>query len=807
MKNIKWVIPLVCLFSILACKQESASSTETTEAVSETTADAAPRSLANRPIPPVIGLVKPIQLTGIQTELMLEDYFMDVSTIESFEASQGLELKRSADGKSLTIQVIGDPAFYSVLSCQTQKGNFDFLLQQSEKRKVTLRLRDKGYKKVQIKGEMNAWNPASAEMTLNRGIWEHSFEVHPGDYQYLFVVDGEDMRDPKNPDTAPNGSGGINSLLSLPKPKTAELPRIYGVRSSANSITLGGDRVGRLFVFWENQLLATEKKGNEYTFLLPEEAQSRSRSFVRAFAQNERGVSNDMLLPIEKGALVSDAAQLNRTDKEAQIMYFTLVDRFNNGNKTNDQPVKDDRVLPQANYQGGDIAGITQKIKDGYFQSLNINAIWLSPITQNPEGAFQEYPEPRRWYTGYHGYWPVSSSKVDHRFGTSGELRELVEVAHQNDINILLDFVCNHVHQQHPIFQEHPEWATQLDLPDGRRNLRLWDEQRLTTWFDTFLPSLNLSDPEAIEVQSDSAMFWLQEYGLDGFRHDATKHVPIEFWRRLTRKLKEEVMGPQGRSIYQIGETYGSRELIASYISAGLLDSQFDFNLYFDARGIIAQSGTDFSRLANSLQETFTYFGHHSSMGYISGNHDIPRFISLAGGALKFDENDREAGFNRSVGVGDPIGYKRLQMMHAFNMSIPGVPVIFYGDEIGIPGAGDPDNRRMMRFSGWSENEANTKEVVAQLTRLRKERLSLTYGETEVLLAEKDLLVLLRSYFDELTIIVFNKSEQARSLRFTLPDRFSDIALSTSFGHTVKQEGRQISVDLPEVGFDMLISK
>jgi cyclomaltodextrinase len=807
MKNIKWVMPLVCLFFISACKQESAPSTSTTESASNNAADASPRTVANRPMPPVIGLVKPIQLSGINTSLILEDYFMDVASIESFEASQGLDIKRSEDGKNLAIQVIGDPAFYSVLTCKTKKGTYDFLLQQSEKRKVTLRLRDDGYQKVQIKGEMNAWNPASAEMELNRGIWEHTFEVNPGDYQYLFVVDGKDIRDPKNPKTAPNGSGGINSLLSLPKPKISELPHVYGLRSSSNSITLGGERIGRLFVFWENQLLETEKNGTEYTFTLPDEAASRSRSFIRAFAQNERGVSNDMLFPLENGALVSNASQLKRTDKEAQIMYFTLVDRFNNGNRANDQPVKDDRVLPQANYQGGDIAGITQKIKDGYFQSLNINAIWLSPITQNPEGAFQEYPEPRRWYTGYHGYWPVSSSQVDDRFGTSEELRELVRVAHQNGINILLDFVCNHVHEQHPIFQQHPEWATQLDLSDGRRNLRLWDEQRLTTWFDTFLPTLDLSDPEAIEVQSDSAMFWLQEYGLDGYRHDATKHVPVAFWRGLTRKLKEDVMGPQGRSIYQIGETYGSRELIASYISAGLLDSQFDFNLYFDARGIIAQSGTDFNRLANSLQETFNYFGYHSSMGYISGNHDIPRFISLAGGALKFDENDREAGFKRDIGVGDPIGYKRLQMMHAFNMSIPGVPVIFYGDEIGIPGAGDPDNRRMMRFSGWSDNEANTKKVVAQLTQLRKDRLSLTYGETEVLLAEKDILVLARSYFNEVTIIVFNKSEQPQSVSFSLPSRFADTSLSTSFNSAVKQEGATVTVDLPAVAFDMLISK
>src|SRR5690606_23642425 len=172
----------------------------------------------------------------------------------------------------------------------------------------------------------------------------------------------------------------------------------------------------------------------------------------------------------------------------------------------------------------------------------------------------------------------------------------------------------------------------------------------------------------------------------------ATKHIPVDFWWLLTRKLKTQVIAPENRSLYQIGESYGSRELIQSYIGSGTMVAQYDFPLYFGAREVFGKLGTSFKFLSASLNETFRYFGHHSAMGYITGNHDKSRFVSLAGGGLKWDEDAREAGFARDIGIGADEGYDKLQMLTAFIMTIPGVPVIFYGDEIGMPGAGDPNN-------------------------------------------------------------------------------------------------------------------
>ncbi|MEO1257132.1 MAG: alpha-amylase family glycosyl hydrolase, partial [Bacteroidota bacterium] len=175
------------------------------------------------------------------------------------------------------------------------------------------------------------------------------------------------------------------------------------------------------------------------------------------------------------------------------------VDRFNNGNPSNDKPLNIPEVHPKVDYFGGDLAGITQRIQDGYFQDLGVNTLWLSPITQNPEGAFGKYPKPKTSFSSYHGYWPISNVKVDYRFGSKEEFRSLVNSAHDSEMNVLLDYVANHVHEQHPIYQQNPGWATNLYLPDGSLNTERWDDQRLTTWFDTFMPTLDLSKMETVD--------------------------------------------------------------------------------------------------------------------------------------------------------------------------------------------------------------------------------------------------------------------------------------------------------------------
>ncbi|MEA3318156.1 MAG: alpha-amylase family glycosyl hydrolase, partial [Bacteroidota bacterium] len=485
----------------------------------------------------------------------------------------------------------------------------------------------------------------------------------------------------------------------------------------------------------------------------------------------------------------------------AMILYFMMVDRFNNGNKTNDAPINDLEIKDKANYWGGDLKGISNKIKSGYFSKLGINTIWLSPITQNPQKGYIEYPAPHRKYSGYHGYWPITLTTIDNRIGTSDELNELVNLAHKNNINVILDFVSNHVHEENALYKNHPEWTTDLTLPDGSKNIRLWDEQRLTTWFDSFLPTLDLSKQEVVETISDSALFWIKEYNLDGFRHDATKHIPKNYWKTLTRKLRDNV---DKENIFQIGETFGSRELIGDYVSSEQLDGQFDFNLYFDARSVFANNNEPFTKLQKSLSESLEYYGYHSLMGNITGNHDIPRFISYAGKAIAFDEDAKKAGWERDIQVEDTIGYYKLSSLTAFIMTIPGIPVIYYGDELGMPGAGDPDNRRPMKFVDLSRQEKNLKAKTEKLIQLRKSNMSLIFGNTEFLQVSNDILVYSRTYFSNKTIIAFNKSKETKTIKFGQAENCDINTLQANFGSKIEFSDGKIIITIKPFSYEII---
>ncbi|MGD1848814.1 MAG: alpha-amylase family glycosyl hydrolase, partial [Salibacteraceae bacterium] len=661
----------------------------------------------------LVGLASPIQLEKNTTPILIGDYFLNLDQDFRFEVSEGLTVSPMEEGK---ITISGTPAeALGQLTVITPAGAHHLLLKRYARIPWQFSF-DPGanqYDSVQLVGEINDWTPSRHPLSLEEGVWKGSVDLFPGNYQYKVVVNGKYISDPNNPDTISNGNGGYNSLLQHRGVDPASLPKIRTVGAGENHLEISSNQTDlKWWVYWENYRLDSNFVSTENGKLkisIPQTAQNHERSYLRIWAANQQAASNDLLIPLKKGKPISSTSELVRTDPHQQVLYFMMVDRFHNGNPKNDQPVDDDRVEDRANYFGGDIAGITEKLKAGYFSDLHMNTIWLSPIIQNPEGAYQEYPEPHRYYSGYHGYWPVSFTRIDHRMGTSEELKALVAEAHQQGMNIILDFVSNHVHQEHPFYQRHPDWVTQLDLPDGTKNIRIWEAQRLTTWFDTFLPSLDFSQPQVIETLTDSALFWVDEYNLDGFRHDATKHIPEAYWRTLTRKLKSKVVKGQGRSVFQIGETFGSRELIGSYVGSGQLDGQFDFNLYFDACAAFANDDADFDRLAASLRGTFAFYGYHHLMGNITGNHDMPRFIATAGGDLQPDEDSKEAGWSREIVVKDPLGYERLKMLTAFTMTVPGVPVVYYGDAIGLPGANDPDSRRPMVFENLRPDQQGVK--------------------------------------------------------------------------------------------------
>lgn len=553
-------------------------------------------------------------------------------------------------------------------------------------------------------------------------------------------------------------------------------PQLTSVSSTQSTIKIKTTDSGvKIIALWDNFSLGENFiniENNEISIRIPYLAAGFDRSSIRVYGMNDGGLSNDLLIPLINGKVMKYAEQGSRNDKVGLMMYFLLVDRFQNGDYTNDMPVQDAELDPRANYQGGDLAGVMQKLNEGYFDSLGVNTLWLSPITQNTMTAYREYPEPHRKFSGYHGYWPISLNQVDIRFGTGATLRQLASRSHEKNMNLLLDFVSNHVHEEAPIIQQHPDWKTNVDLPDGRKNIRLWDEQRLTTWFDSFLPSLDYDKPEVVDMMTDSVLFWLTEYDLDGFRHDATKHIPDTFWRSLTKKIHTYEKSKQ-KNIFQIGETYGDRALTGSYVGSNMLDGQFDFNLYWDMRNCFVKEEEPMSNLAASIEQSLQYYGYHHTMGNITSNHDMPRITSYLGGALKFEDDARELAWTDSVGVGDELAYQKMKCMAALIFTLPGVPVIYYGDEIGMPGAADPDNRRPMQFDHLTDNQKDLKTTFRDLATIRKENIALQYGDYKLIETCNKLLVFERRYFEKRLIILVNKDSAIREVE--LPDHLGKV--------------------------------
>jgi cyclomaltodextrinase len=745
-------------------------------------------------------IIAPITLNQDTTTIYLTDFFIKPEQVDSVHFSKGI--KYNWDKKTETIFVIAGEELRPIAEMKLwSKGYaYSIVLKRSAKKAYTFIYDPKGaeVKSVKIAGEMNDWNPKNNIFHRAGNVWKATVDLNPGSYQYQLVVDGKWMLDSANSIKVGNNNGGFNSLFTAGL--SSDKPTIGTSKLGPESFTISIKYINPVFsfvVYWQNFRLGRnyiKRAGDEMLIEIPEEAKKMDRSYMRIFCSDTFSVGNDILLPLKNGAVVRDPADLTRGDKQADAMYFVLVDRFCDGDSSNDKRVKNPELKDKANYYGGDLEGVSKQIDNGYFKSLHINTLWISPVVQNPETAFREYPEPHDLYSGYHGYWPISLTQVDYRFGGEKAFKHMTDDAHKNNINVLIDLVANHVHEDYPLIKKHPEWRTQLDLPDGRKNIRLWDEYRLTTWFDTFLPTLDFSNKDVLKLEVDSSVFWIHHYGIDGFRHDATKHIPTAFWRALTLKLKEET----NRSLYQLGETYGSKELIGSYIGSGMLDGQFDFNLYFDARDAFAKDDVSFDKVASTLKQSIDFYGSHHLMGNISGNHDQPRFASLAGGGLSFTEDARKAGWERDVKVGSDSAYDKMAMLIAFINAIPGVPVLYYGDEIAMPGAGDPDNRRMMIFSGLNEKQKKLKETVAKLFGLRTSHLSLMYGETEVY-AKGDIMIIQRSYFSERAIFVFNKSKQAQ----TVETGSNVAALTPEFGH--KAIGT--TVELPPLSFEVFIGR
>jgi Maltooligosyl trehalose synthase len=213
-----------------------------------------------------------------------------------------------------------------------------------------------------------------------------------------------------------------------------------------------------------------------------------------------------------------------------------------------------------------------------------------------------------------------------------------------------------------------------------------------------------------------------------------------------------------------VGETFQNRQGIADFVGPNMLDAQFDFPLYDTIIPTFAFGSLGFEVLEDSLRASEQVYGRTVPMSPLLGNHDKSRFMAYADGDLPppGTVDEEEVGWAEDLRVDDPAAYKKLKMAMTFLMTIDGVPMIYYGDEIGMTGAGDPDNRRMMRFGDdVSEPEAAVKAHFSRLAHERRDNRALYLGSRRVLEAAGDRYAFVRSCAEDGALVVFNRGDEA----------------------------------------------
>ena len=378
------------------------------------------------------------------------------------------------------------------------------------------------------------------------------------------------------------------------------------------------------------------------------------------------------------------------------ILYQVVVDRFrtDDGSPPADPPTAGSRA-------GGTLRGVTTAIEDGFFSSLGVSALWLSPVYVNPEEAREgREGEGDYLYEGYHGYWPLESRAVDPKIGGEAALHELIAAAHAQGIRVLLDLVPNHLYEANPRVAEHADddWFHQHDPPCvcGTPSCP-WSDFIRTCWFADYLPDLRFENPDVLALAAEDAVWWQETFDVDGFRIDAIPMMPRAASRRIAWELRRAAGTRE--AAFTLGEIFtgagtGGTNDLAYYLGPDGLDSAFDFPLMWALRGAVATGTGSFTDVETSLAHTDAALdgsGAESQLGRMIGNHDVTRFASETAGDAGQDGWTDPAPQSADAEV-----YELQRIGLGIVLTLPGLPVIYYGDEVALAGGSDPDNRRVL---------------------------------------------------------------------------------------------------------------
>lgn len=604
---------------------------------------------------------------------------------------------------------------------------------------------------VSVIGDWNGWNPDADPLQLgDDGVWRVQEDLPAGDYAYLFVVDGVEERDPFAPLIA--WDPVTNEERSLLRVEDCSQPAIRVDSTTEASFLRGSADLASVVVTLDG-LLAHADVDLAGGIHLPDVRASGKHTWTIEVT-DKAGQTASVRVPF----WVEDTPF---TWADA-VIYQVITDRF----------AGDDGPLPPAGITdrfGGTFDGVRAAVEDGRFEELGVNTLWLSPVQAN---ALGEWPgTDGHDYTGYHGYWPISPTELEPAFGEG--LDRLVAAAHQRGMRVIVDIVPNHVHEDHP-YTAHEDWFHEDACVCGSESCS-WSTHIETCTFTDYLPDLAWENPEVAATVVADTVALIAAHDFDGVRVDAVpmirRHAVRELVWGLSRAFEQG-----GADFYTVGETYitidGQAEIKKNLGPFGL-DGQFDFPVLWALRGYLlnGDGAGDFAEVLAASEAAWD--GSDSVMAPLLGNHDTTRFVTEAAG-----DTDHDPWTDPAPQPTDERPYRQLLAAHAIILTLPGAPVLYQGDEIGLAGTDDPDNRRPMpaELNPW---QAELREAVGALGRARACFPALRRGTRETLIAKDDVFAQRRALDGEAAILVVNASDSTATMSLDL-DGYTDLLSGSS---------------------------
>lgn len=452
---------------------------------------------------------------------------------------------------------------------------------------------------------------------------------------------------------------------------------------------------------------------------------------------------------VKKNSDIASQIEVNQISQsqafvwEGANIYFLLTDRFNNGDPTNDVNFnRDSETGKLRGFEGGDLKGIIQKIEEGYFNKLGINAIWMTPIVEQIHGVTNEGTGNSY---GYHGYWTKDWTAIDPNFGTTEDLKELVDVAHKNGIRILLDAVINHTG---PVTKKDTVWPEEWVRTDVQCSYDTYENTVSCTLVKN-LPDIRTESNEDVELppqlvekwktegryEAEVAeldaffertghpraprfyiMKWLTDYitdfGIDGYRVDTVKHTEEYVWQEFKvecdyafaefkKNNPDKVL--DDNNFYMVGEVYNYGVSGGQFFDFGdrkvnYFDDSFrsliNFEFKWDAQRMTYEAL--FKKYHNILNTELKDFG---TLNYLTSHDDGQPF-----------DPEREKAFETATKL----------------LLSPGASQVYYGDESARPLIieGTEGDATLRSFMNWDDlqNDENTAEILSHWQKLGRFR-------------------------------------------------------------------------------------